>query len=418
MTGLDELIVGDPRTIADLVLGVVVRTQDAVYIEPEEDDSYAITVERASEAIAATHIEARLAMAVIARLAFIADLDLSVRHTTSAVIPVRCMDRHTEVVVTIRHGAALRADIMVLPRPRARRMSGEILGPTVGEMVGQYRLVERLGEGGMGTVFRVEHVALGREYALKMLRTKVVDHDPAAAQKFLREARIAARIRHPNIVDVFDFGHHASGRPYLVMELLEGESLADLIDGGPLAVEHVCAIARQLAAGLAAAHERGVIHADVTPSNILVTRDRANADLVKLVDFGLAELRETRVDRDEAPDYVLGTPCYISPEQIRGQPADERSDQYSLGIVLFEMIAGKPPFNHKNIRELCMKHIRDPIPDLVSPFGPLPPELSVLVERCLAKSPAQRYASMRALLADLDEVGKLVDRKGWRRWLA
>src|ERR1041385_7895540 len=105
--GLDELIVGDPRTIADLVLGVVVRTQDAVYIEPQEDASYAITVERA--------------VGVIARLAFIADLDLSVRHTTSAVIPVRCTDRHTEVVVTIRHGAALRADIMVLPRPRTRR---------------------------------------------------------------------------------------------------------------------------------------------------------------------------------------------------------------------------------------------------------------------------------------------------------
>src|ERR1041385_1742538 len=152
--GLDELIVGDPRTIADLVLGVVVRTQDAVYIEPQEDDSYAITVERASEAVAAVYIEARLAMAVIARLAFIADLDLSVRHTTSAVIPIRCTDRHTEVVVTIRHGAALRADIMVLPRPRTRRATAEH-GPTVGEMVGQYRLVERLGEGGMGTGVRV-----------------------------------------------------------------------------------------------------------------------------------------------------------------------------------------------------------------------------------------------------------------------
>jgi serine/threonine protein kinase len=412
--GLDELIVGDPRTVADLVLGVVVRTQDAVYIEPQEDDSYAITVERASEAVAAVHIEARLAMAVIARLAFIADLDLSVRHTTSAVIPVRCTDRHTEVVVTIRHGAALRADIMVLPRPRARRGAGEVVGPNVGEMVGQYRLVERLGEGGMGTVFRVEHVALGREYALKMLRTKVVDHDPAAAQKFLREARIAARIRHPNIVDVFDFGHHASGRPYLVMELLEGESLADLIDRGPLAIEHVVAIARQLAAGLAAAHERGVIHADVTPSNALIAGGQPW--IVKLVDFGLAQIagEPTSV---ELPEVVFGTPSYISPEQLRALPATERSDQYGLGVVLFELLAGHPPYQHKDTRQLCMMHLNAPLPPIASPHGPLPAQLAEVITTCLQKSPHARFPNMRALIAALDDIDKVINRGDWRRWL-
>src|SRR5262245_5412979 len=140
--GIDELLVGDPREIADLVLGVVVRTSNAIYIEPLEDDAYTISVERASASVAATQIEGRLAMAVIARLAFIADLDLSVRHTTSAVIPVRCLDRVTEVVVTIRHGTALRADIMVLPRPRTRRSGADLAGPVVGEMVGQYRIVE------------------------------------------------------------------------------------------------------------------------------------------------------------------------------------------------------------------------------------------------------------------------------------
>jgi len=124
------------------------------------------------------------------------------------------------------------------------------------------------------------------------------------------------------------------------------------------------------------------------------------------------------VARDAPADYVLGTPCYISPEQIRGSAADERSDQYSFGIVLFEMIAGKPPYNDKNIRELCMKHIRDPIPELLSPFGPMPDDVCRLVGRLLAKSPQSRYPNMRAVLSDLDELAKLVDRKGWRRWLA
>jgi serine/threonine-protein kinase len=177
------------------------------------------------------------------------------------------------------------------------------------------------------------------------------------------------------------------------------------------------AIIRQLCAALVAAHHHGVIHADVSPSNALVLED--GELLVKLVDFGLAELKEPTVTRVESTaDYVLGTPCYIAPEQIRGLGADEQSDQYSLGIVLYEAITGRPPFHDKNIRELCLRHLRDAVPEPKSPFGALPTELVDIIYRCLQKSPAMRYPNMRALLVDLEEVEKLVDRRGWRRWLA
>ena len=301
--------------------------------------------------------------------------------------------------------------------PRQRRQIGPIspVGPEPGDTVEHYRVLEFLGEGGMGTVYACEHIALGRTYALKVLRSKVVEREPTAAQRFLREARTAARVRHPNIVDVFDFGHLPDGRPYFVMELLEGESLTDRVSRGALPPAEVVTIARQLATALAVAHDRGVIHADVTPSNVFVV---GGEELhVKLLDFGLAELAGEGL-RDENPEFVLGTPAYISPEQLRGLPPSDRSDQYGLGAVLFELIVGHPPFMHNDLRSLCMMHIQPPVPPVESPHGPLPPKLVDLVTTCLQKTPQARFPGMRALLAALDEIERVTDRRGWRRWLS
>jgi serine/threonine-protein kinase len=273
----------------------------------------------------------------------------------------------------------------------------------------------RLGEGGMGTVYEVEHTTLGRTCALKVLRANVIARDPIAAQRFVREARAAARIRHPNIVDVFDFGYLADGRPYFVMELLSGQSLADLVDLGPIDPARTIQIARHLALALAAAHDHGVIHADVTPSNALV--DTANGLHVKLVDFGLAELLSERVT-DGVATVVLGTPAYISPEQIRGLPPTEKSDQYGLGAVIFEMLAGHPPFEDADLRQVCLLHLEAPVPEPVSPHGPLPPGLIDIVTTCLQKAPTARFPNMRALLTELDHVESVAGRQGWRRWLA
>lgn len=413
---------GDPRRVADVALAAAVRSHaDAVYLEPHPEnlDSYVMTIERGAAVLATVPLEAQLGAAVVARLAFIADLDLAAAHATSGVVPVRSGNREAEVVITVRPGNELRADLMLArTRGKAALDSAPSIGPTPGDVVGQYRVLEFLGEGGMGTVFSVEHMALGRQYALKVLRTRVIERDPTAAQRFLREARTAARVRHPNIVDVFDFGHLPDGRPYFVMELLEGESLADRVARGPLPPQEVVQIARQLGEALAAAHDRGVIHADVTPSNALVVKTEDDKEIhVKLVDFGLAELAGEGM-RDENPEFVLGTPAYISPEQLRGLAATDRSDQYGLGAVLYELICGHPPYEHEDLRKLCMMHIQAPIPLVESPHGPMPPKLADLVTTCLQKTPQARFPGIRALLAALDEIERVTDRRGWRRWLS
>ena len=212
-------------------------------------------------------------------------------------------------------------------------------------MVGNYRLIERLGEGGMGTVFRVEHTVLGRNYALKVLRAQVVEKDATAAQRFVREARAAARVRHPNIVDVFDFGYFADGRPYFVMELCEGESLPIWSSAVPLPPDR-CRLDR--AADRARARGRARPRRDSRRRHAVerLVVDRSPLH-VKLVDFGLAAIADEVFD-EENTDFVLGTPAYISPEQLHGLPATDRSDQYGLGCVLFEMLTGTPAFQHES----------------------------------------------------------------------
>ena len=272
----------EPRGLADLVLALAAGALgDTIYIEPESGDTrdrYEIVVERDRDEIAALAIDGAIAAATVARLAFIAKLDLATNHAVSGVVRTRTHAGDAHVVVTVRPGTALRADVTALPRTRASRPSIMVAadadpGPRPGAIVGSYRIVELLGEGGMGSVFRAEHVALGSERALKVLRARLLDRDPTAAHRFLREARAAARIHHPNIVDVVDFGHLVDGRPYFVMELLPGESLLDLLARGPLLPAEAVAIARQLASALAAAHDAGVVHADVTPANVYVRND-------------------------------------------------------------------------------------------------------------------------------------------------
>jgi serine/threonine-protein kinase len=198
------------------------------------------------------------------------------------------------------------------------------------------------------------------------------------------------------------------------MELCEGESLIDLVRRGPLPPGEVVQIARQISNALAAVHDRGVIHADVTPSNVLVIS--SDPIHVKIVDFGLAAIAG-EVFKEEESDFVLGTPAYISPEQLHGLPATDRSDQYGLGCVLFELLAGFPPYRHENIRDLCMMHIQAPIPEPSSPHGPLPGKLAEVIKTCIQKSPQARFPGMRAMLAALDEVERVSDRRGWQKWL-
>jgi len=323
-------------------------------------------------------------------------------------------DQTGEILITIRPGRALRAELTSIQKRRTQTQAGERapLGP--GHVIGNYRVVSELGRGGMGTVFRVEHAILGRHHALKVIQASALERSPTAGPRFLREARAASRVRHPNIVDVFDFGY-VDGRPYYVMELIDGRSLDTLIGRQGLPPTIAVAVARQMADALAAVHDHGVVHADVTPSNTLVVS--AEPIAVKLADFGLAAIAGETAMQDD-PNVILGTPAFVSPELLRGLPPTDRSDQYALGAVMFKMLTGHPPYQHQSVRELCMMHLNAPIPAVTSPHGPLPPKLADVVVTCLQKSPQARFPGMRAVLAALDEVERITERRGWRRWLA
>jgi serine/threonine protein kinase len=409
----------DPIKVADVVLSAAVRAgADAVFIEPApiQENAYVMVFERGSSLITTVTVEATLGAAVVARLAYLAELDLAASSPSTAVLPVTTGTASGDVVVTLRPGDSLRADLMVLPRQRERWSPDEPRELVAGDVVDHYRILEGLGAGGMGVVYRVEHVALGRVLALKVLSGPAIHKTPNAAQQFLREARAAARVRHPHIAEVFDFGQLPDGRPYFVMELVQGERLADRVTAGPMKVADVVTIARQLAGALATAHDRGVIHADVTPANVLVTDDGGLH--TKLIDFGLAQLAGERLTDDTSSSYVFGTPEYISPEQLRGVSASDRSDQYGLGCVLFEMLTGHPPYQHEDLNTLLRMHINAPIPVVESPHGPIPPRLAEVITTCLQKVPQARFPGMRALLAALDDVERVTARRGWRQWLA
>jgi serine/threonine protein kinase len=393
--------------LSDALLHAALRAEaDRVWIEPLAlgEAVYTIAIERKGKVLATTTLEAGLAQAMLARLAVIGDVDPTSQNSSTGSTRIRRGDTACELVVMLRPGP--RAELMFVAETRGSR-GFEDLRP--GDYVDHYRVVEHKGAGGMGCVYEVDHVTLGRRYALKVLHGDVLERDPRSIDRFVREARAASRIHHPNIVDVFDFGYLPDGRPYFVMELLDGTSLGDTIDNdGAIEPVRAVAIARELVDALRAAHESGVIHADVTPSNILV-----DGEHVKLVDFGLAELLAD-LEIDEQATHIMGTPRYVAPERLQGRLASEACDQYSLGIVLFEMIAGVTPFHHPDIRSLCKQHIHEPLPSLVSPFMPVPEELERVIARCCAKSPSQRFPTMRALAAELEAVAWILQ-QGARR---
>jgi len=262
-----------------------------------------------------------------------------------------------------------------------------------------------LGEGGMGTVYQVKHRALGKRFALKALRRDLAA-DGEIAARFIQEARTAAAVSHPGLVEITDFGRLGSGQVYFVMELLEGPSLAALLRvGGPLPAARGLEIARQLVNALKAAHDSAIVHRDLKPDNIHVGRGDAERDLVKIVDFGLAKvIGASKLTR---AGMVFGTPHYMSPEQAAGEVVDHRADIYALGIVMYEMFTGKVPFEADSYMGVLTKHMY---------MTPAPPSehrlelkeigaLEDIILRCLQKRPANRYDNLAGLLLDLDQMG-------------
>ena len=281
----------------------------------------------------------------------------------------------------------------------------------VGQVIAdRYHVVKKLGEGGMGQVYLAEHVKMGRRSAIKVMNPSMV-HDPDAVARFNREASNASRITHPNVCAIYDFGETPDGLIYLAMEFIEGEPLTDLLEregGGTLPLARAADIFRQTADALQAAHDLGIVHRDLKPDNIMLTRRKGGGDTVKVVDFGIAKA----VGGDESGQkvtktgLVLGTPEFMSPEQLSGDKLDGRSDLYSLALVLYWMLSGKLPFEATTVQETMIKRLTDdPIkladarPDLSFPAG-----LQPVLDTALARTPAERYQSVAKFAADIGAI--------------
>ncbi|WP_238547120.1 serine/threonine-protein kinase [Actinoplanes friuliensis] len=244
----------------------------------------------------------------------------------------------------------------------------------------RYRLRERLGTGGMSVVWRAHDEVLGRDVAVKVLAPGA-GADPTISARIRLEARAAAGLRHPNIVEVYDFGEAGPDRPYVVMELVDGRTLDDVLGGQALDWPAAAGICGQVAAALAAAHARGVVHRDVKPGNVMVTEHA-----VKLVDFGISA---TAGEADETDGQVLGTPAYLAPERLDGGPVRPATDVYALGLLLYKTLAGRLPWSGSTVTQMVGNHLyAEPAP--LPPVHGLPPEVADLCRRCLAKRPEDR----------------------------
>jgi eukaryotic-like serine/threonine-protein kinase len=280
----------------------------------------------------------------------------------------------------------------------------------IGEQFGNYRAVSLLGEGGMGAVYLAEHPTIGRRVAVKVLHKNYI-RDENLLGRFLNEARAANAIRHPNIIEILDSGTIADGTPFLVMELLEGESLgARLRRTGALPVPEAVELAYQTASALGAAHKKGIVHRDLKPDNLYVIPDphEPERERIKVLDFGIAKLQQgsTGDSVKTRTGTLMGTPIYMSPEQCRGTRAiDHRSDIYSLGVILFEMLVGQPPFVSEGFGELVNMHLNVQAPAPSSQNPNVPAALDAIVLKMLQKDPEKRFADMGELQVALKASG-------------
>ncbi len=275
----------------------------------------------------------------------------------------------------------------------------DLLGQTVG---GKFVIESRLGAGGMGAVYRARQADLGRAVAVKVLLDELTAND-TQARRFTVEALAVSRLRHPNTIQILDFGKTEQGRLYIAMELLEGQTLQGAIAAdGRLPVRRALHVLAQVAAALDEAHGKGIIHRDLKPENIFLVRVGDDADYVKVLDFGVAKLRDGVGDGQGTltkAGSIFGTPRYMSPEQASARPVDARSDLYSLGVILFELVAGVPPFDSETPLTLLLAHVSQPVPRLTAraPDAVVPREVEALIDELLEKKPSNRPASAAVL---------------------
>jgi eukaryotic-like serine/threonine-protein kinase len=278
----------------------------------------------------------------------------------------------------------------------------------LGGVIGNYRITRSIGEGGMGAVYEAEHVLLGRRAAVKVL-LREMSHQQDLITRFFNEARAATTVKHPGIVEIYDFGYHTDGSAYIVMEYLAGESLASRLKRCRVLLEvRATALCRQIAGALVAAHARGIVHRDLKPDNIFIVPDPdvVGGERTKVLDFGIAKLAvgDLAMHSITRTGAVMGTPPYMSPEQCKGAGAiDHRADLYALGCILFEMSCGRPPFVAEGGGEIMAQHIYAAVP-APSSIGPVTPQLEQVILRALEKEPSCRFQSAEEMIDALQSV--------------
>ncbi len=281
----------------------------------------------------------------------------------------------------------------------------------VGQLIGgRYRLRALLGEGAMGAVYGAEEVASGRPVAIKALHPELAGSDELR-RRFEREGLVHGFLQHPHVVEVYEVGIGDDGALFLAMELVSGRSLRDLIDERPLHPRRALVITRQVLLGLGHAHQHGLVHRDLKPANIMVARAGESGrehDQVKLLDFGMVKMLSDAIGRDgwsklSRTGITCGTPAYIPPEQALGRPIDGRADLYSLGVILFEMLTGRLPFDSDDSLALMRMHVSGTPPTLAAAGATwATPALEALVARALVKDPAERFADARTMMAAIE----------------
>jgi serine/threonine protein kinase len=410
-------MIGAPSVVdvADALLAAAVqRPTLAIIVEPGAR-GHEVLIETSEGIAHALTLESVTGDAVVARVALVVGLDVASPAGQLGRVTVSVGGASAELVAMTFHRGGGRGF-------EVRRLVGssdalpvQSAAVATADRLGAYRLIDKLGEGGTGVVYRSVHVALGKPVAIKVLHADVA-RDPRLSTTLLREGRLASRAHHPGIVDVTDFGTTRDGRTYLVMELVEWPTLRDLLREGALQEERAVVICRRILQALDEAHRQGVVHRDLKPANVFIGPD----DLVKIGDFGTARyMRPGDAGvKDTRENTVSGSPDYMSPEHCRGQLTDGRTDIYALGCMLFEMLTGDVPFTGETAVAVMIKQVNEPVPPLVSPGGNVSEPLGEVVKRAMAKLVDARYQSAHEMMTALDHAASTLTARGWRRWLA